>query len=177
MSMGETLFNRVTKDSMEFIQTAEETNGRMTEFYLTLAPKSAWAKSPRHFHSHQTETFKVITGELNLTAGKRHYVLKPNDEKVIVEKFTLHSFWNATDSDVVFRAEIFPPRNVEKGLRVMYELASEGKVSKSNIPHNPFYTLILMSYIDSYFAFIPWKFQRFMFKAGAKLSMLLGYRL
>ena len=162
---------------MEFIQTAESTNGRMTEFYLTLAPKSSWAKKPRHFHSHQTETFKVLSGELNLTAGNKHYVLKPGDQKVIVDKFTLHSFWNATDAEVVFHAEIFPPRNIEKGLRAMYALASEGKVGKSNIPHNPFYTLILMSYIDSYFAIIPWKIQKWIFNLGAKFARTVGYKI
>ena len=138
--MPEILFNHVTKDTMEFIQTAEETNGRMTEFYLTLAPNVSWAKSPRHFHSHQTETFEVISGELNLTAGDEHYILKPGDPKVTVDKFVLHSFWNATNKEVKFRAEIFPPRQIEKGLRAMYDLSARGKLNKSNIPYNPFHT-------------------------------------
>ncbi|NNE15324.1 MAG: cupin domain-containing protein [Saprospiraceae bacterium] len=173
--MGEILYNAVTNDRMEFIQTAESSNGKITEFYLTLAPKASWAKNPRHFHSHQTETFKVLSGELNLTAGDHHYILKPGDEKIVVNKFTLHSFWNATDEEVVFQAEIYPPRNIEKGLRMMYALASQGKVNTSNIPKNPFHILIMMDYIDSYFAYVPWKLQRFLLKIGSKLARSLGY--
>lgn len=177
MDVNEIIYNKVTGDSMEFFQTSKSSKGKVTEFNLTLASGSKWAKWPRHFHSHQVETFKVLSGELNLTAGSKHYLLKPGDPKVIVEKFMLHSFWNASDKEVIFRAEIFSPRNVEKGLRATYTLANQGKVNKNNIPYNPFYILILMSYIDSYFPVVPWKLQRLFFASGAKLSNLLGYKL
>ena len=177
MIPNEVIYNKVTGDSMEFIQTAEETNGKITEFNLTLASGSKWAKRPRHFHPYQTETFKVLSGELNLTAGSKHYILKPSDPKITVDRFVLHSFWNASDKEVIFRAEIFPPKNIEKGLRITYDLANKGKVGKSLIPYNPFYILILMGYVDSYFAFIPWKWQRFFFKSGSKLAQVLGYKL
>jgi mannose-6-phosphate isomerase-like protein (cupin superfamily) len=167
--------NYATGDSIEFFKTAKETDGKVSEFILTLAPKSSWAKKPRHFHPHQIETFKVITGELNLTVGKKHLVLKPEDEKVIVDKFVLHSFWNELSTKTSFRAEIFNPKNIEKGLRLTYKLSQQGKISKKTIPYNPFYTFILMDYFDSYFRIIPWIFQRFLFKIGAFLSKTFGY--
>ena len=173
--MNEKIHNIATGDSIEFIQTAEQTNGRISEFIMTLAPKSSWAKSPRHFHPFQTETFKVISGELNLTVADKHLVLKANSEKVIVDKFVLHSFWNDQNEEVKFLAEIYPPLNIEKGIRLTYELAKEGKVNKNNIPYNPFYTLILMNYFDSYFSFIPWKVQKYLFRQGANFAHLFGY--
>ena len=173
--MGEIIKNAITGDQMEFIQTAEQTNGKVSEFILTLAPKASWAKSPRHFHPFQKETFQVLTGELHLTKGNEHLVLKPGSEKVVVDTFVLHSFWNELDTETSFRAEIFNPKNIEKGLRLTYKLSQEGKLSKRNIPLNPFYTFILMDYVDSYFSFVPWRLQRFLFKAGSSLSRIFGY--
>lgn len=173
--MGEIIKNQATGDQIEFLQTAEQTEGQMSKFIMTLAPKSSWAKSPRHFHPFQTETFEVISGELNLTVGDKHLILRSGDEKAVVDKFVLHSFWNDTNEEVKFIAEIFPPRNIEKGLRLTYQLSQKGKVSKRNIPSNPFHTLILMDYFDSYFPIIPWKFQKAGFKLGAKLARLFGY--
>ena len=174
--MNEKIKNLATGDSIEFLETDEGTAGRMSKFIMTLAPKSSWAKKPRHFHPYQTETFQVIAGELNLTAGNQHYVLTADDDKVIVDKFVLHSFWNDRNEAVQFIAEIYPPKNIEKGLRLTYKLAQEGKISKSNIPYNPFYTLILMDYFDAYFAFLPWKLQQFLFRQGARFARLFGYK-
>lgn len=161
--MNETISNHATGDKIEFLQTDEGTHGKMSNFIMTLAPRSSWAKSPRHFHPFQTETFKVISGELNLTVGEQRLKLTPMDDKVVVDKFVLHSFWNEQDEEVVFEAEIYPPKNIEKGLRLTYALSEEGKINKRNIPKNPFHTLILMDYFDSYFAYIPWKVQQFLF--------------
>lgn len=168
--MNETIRNLATGDRIEFLQTDKETSGRISQFIMTLAPKSSWAKAPRHHHPFQTETFEVTSGELHLRVGKQHLVLGPDSEKVVVEKFTLHSFWNEREAPVTFRAEIYPPINIEKGLRLTYELSQQGKINRRNIPYNPFYTLILMDYFDSYFAFIPWKLQKFLYRQGAKVA-------
>ena len=71
--MNEKIKNYATGDSIEFLQTDKETAGRMSNFIMTLAPKSSWAKYPRHFHPFQVETFKVISGQLNLTKNKHHF--------------------------------------------------------------------------------------------------------
>jgi len=136
--MNETITNYATGDSIEFLETDKETNGRMSRFIMTLAPKSTWAKRPQHFHPHQTETFKVISGELNIKVGGKHIILKPNDDKVVVERFTPHCFWNAKNEAVSFEAEIFPPKNIEKGIRLTYKLSKQGRVNKNNIPTNVF---------------------------------------
>ena len=44
--MNEKIKNFATGDTIEFLQTDEETGGRMSKFIMTLAPKSSWAKSP-----------------------------------------------------------------------------------------------------------------------------------
>ncbi|EDP70733.1 Cupin 2, conserved barrel [Flavobacteriales bacterium ALC-1] len=172
----EIIRNKATGDSIEFIQTDEGTKGRVSEFIMTLSPNSSWAKSPKHFHPFQTETFKVISGELNLNVGKEHLILTPNHNKIIVDKFVLHSFWNDTNKEVKFIAEIYPPRDIEKGIRKTYELADKGKINKRNIPYNPFYSLILMKQFDSYFHYIPWKFQRLVFNFGARIALMFGYK-
>lgn len=173
--VNEIIVNAATGDQIEFIQTAENSQGELSKFIMTLAPHSSWAKSPRHFHPFQTETFQVLSGELNLTVGKERSILRSTDAKVTVEKFTLHSFWNETSQPTIFIAEIFPPKNIEKGLRLTYNLSQKGKINKNNIPYNPFYTLLLMDYFDSYFAFFPWKIQRLFFRVGSRIAVVLGY--
>jgi len=173
---NETIENHATGDKIEFLQTDEGSSGEMSKFIMTLASHSSWAKNPRHYHPFQTETFKVISGVLNLTVGDQTLVLTPEDEKVIVKKFQLHSFWNSTTEEVKFIAEIFPPINIEKGLRLTYKLSGEGKINKRNIPYNPFYTLILMDYFDSYFNHIPWRLQKFLFHQGANVARFFGYK-
>ena len=176
MQQPETIKNKATGDSIEFIQTDKGTNGRISEFIMTLSPNSSWAKSPKHFHPFQTETFKVISGELNLNVGKQHLVLTPNHNKVTVNKFVLHGFWNNTNQEVKFITEIIPPRNIERGIRMTYKLADKGKINKRNIPFNPFYSLLLMKQFDSYFPYIPWKLQRLVFNFGAKIASMLGFK-
>ena len=131
--MNEIIYNRATGDRIEFIETDEGTSGRMSKFIMTLAPHSSWAKSPRHFHPFQTETFKVISGHLNLTVDDQTYKLTPESEKVTVQKFQLHSFWNSTSNEVRFIAEIFPPKNIEKGLT----LSSSYKVFGNRLNCSP----------------------------------------
>ena len=174
--MNEVIVNHATGDIIEFLETDGGTSGQMCKFIMTLAPYSSWAKSPRHFHPFQTETFEVLSGELNLTVGNQKHILTADNNKVTVKRFELHSFWNSTPNEVKFVAEIFPPINIEKGLRLTYRLSKEGKISKKNIPYNPFYTLILMDYFDSYFSFVPWKLQKFLFRQGANFARLFGYK-
>ena len=170
--MKDVINNFATGDKYEFLHTDQATSGRISEFVLTLAPNSSCAKSPRHFHPFQTETFRVLEGKLNLSVGDRIYELTSDDDKVTVEKDTLHSFWNSQNERVKFVAEIYPPVNIEKGIRLTCKLSEEGKISKRNIPYNPFYTLILMDYFDAYFSFIPWKIQKFIFRQDARLGKL-----
>jgi hypothetical protein len=43
-------------------------------------------------------------------------VFMPNDEKVVVEKFVLYSFWNAKDEEMEFVAEVCPPVDTNSNL-------------------------------------------------------------
>ena len=173
--MTDTIQNAVTGDTIAFVETAEQSSGRVSHFIMTLAPGSDWARSPRHFHPFQKETFEVIEGELHLHAGKTMYVLKPGDDKVVVDQFELHAFWNESNQPTKFIAEIFDPRNIERGIRLTYELSQRGLINKRIIPKNPFVTLLLMSWFDSYFPVIPWRLQRIGFRLGAFISTKLGY--
>lgn len=83
---------------------------------MTLSPHSSWAKSPRHFNPFQTEPFKVIERELNVRVIDKYTVFTPNDEKVVVEKFVLYSFWNAKDEEMEFVAEVCPPIDTNSNL-------------------------------------------------------------
>ncbi len=105
----------------------------MPNFVMTLVSKSSWAKKPRYFHPFRTETFKVISGELNLIVREQYHILKPGDKTVVVDKFVLHSFWNEKDGETKCIAKIYPFKNMEKGLRLTYKFSQDGKINKKNI--------------------------------------------
>ena len=61
--MRRTIVNPIIKDTATFLQTAEESGGKITEAEITLMPKGG---NPLHYHKTYSETFTVLEGELGL---------------------------------------------------------------------------------------------------------------
>ena len=64
--MRRTIVNPIIKDSVTFLQTAEESGGKVTEAEITLMPKGG---NPLHYHKTYSETFTAIEGELGVKLG------------------------------------------------------------------------------------------------------------
>jgi mannose-6-phosphate isomerase-like protein (cupin superfamily) len=144
--MKRTIVNPIIKDTVTFLQTSEETNGKMTEAEITLMPGGG---NPLHYHKTYSETFKAIDGELGLKLGKNNSrTLKPG-ESYTVAPMTLHSFFNPTAKEIKFNVRLNPGHTgFENSLRIIYGLASDGLTAKNTIPRSIKHTAIIVSMSD-----------------------------
>ncbi len=93
-----TIVNPIFKDSVTFLQTSAETNGRTTELEVTLMPKG---RNVLHCHAY-AETFTAVDGDLGLENEKKERkILKPG-ESYMVESMAWHCFYNPTEREIRF---------------------------------------------------------------------------
>ncbi len=130
--MKRTIVNPIIKDTVTFLQTAEETGGKITEAELTLMPGGG---NPLHYHKTYTETFTAIDGELGVKLGMKHSkILKPG-ESYRVEAKALHCFFNQTEKEIKFNVKLIPGHTgFENSIRILYGLASDGLTDKKSVP-------------------------------------------
>lgn len=126
--VGQILTNNVTGEKMEYIQTAEETNGKLTKFQLQVSPKGFMPV--RHLHPSQTETFEVVSGTFKVECNGAIHYMKPG-EKFTVEKGVPHQWWNESDAqDVVVNVTIEPANNFQVMQEQIFGICNEkGKIS------------------------------------------------
>ncbi|MBK6888506.1 MAG: cupin domain-containing protein [Sphingobacteriales bacterium] len=103
--MKRTIVNPIIKDTVTFLQTSEESGGKITEGEITLMPGG---KNPLHYHKTYSETFTAIEGELGLKLGKKGSKILKAGESYTVEPMSLHSFFNPTDREIKFNVKIRP---------------------------------------------------------------------
>lgn len=130
--MKRTIVNPLFKDVVRFIKTSAESEGKISEFEVTL---QAGGKNPIHYHKSYSETFIAIDGEIGVGLGKKEKkILKPG-ESYTVEPNNLHYWFNPTDREIKFKIEIKPGHEgFENSLRILYGMASDGLTDKKGIP-------------------------------------------
>jgi quercetin dioxygenase-like cupin family protein len=130
--MKRTIVNPIFRDTATYLQTAAESNGKITEFEMTLMPGGA---NPLHYHFTFSETFTAIDGDLGVRLGKKNKkILKPGESHT-VEPMALHSFFNSTNREIRFNIQIQPGHEgFENSLRIIYGLAEDGLANKQGIP-------------------------------------------
>jgi quercetin dioxygenase-like cupin family protein len=143
---GDTLANRVTGETIRFIETAAETNGERTVVEVTLAVGGGVPMA--HVHPYQSETFEVIEGELSMKAG-REKVVAAAGEIVAVTPGETHKFWNASDKPVRFRCTVAPALQFEQFIETMFTLAEEGKLGRRGMPSPLRLAPIALAYFDN----------------------------
>lgn len=109
-------------------KTAQDTDGESLEMEWELFPESGG--TPVHIHPHASETYRVLSGELEVLANKNWIRLKQGEE-FTVEKGIPHTFRNPTDH-VVRVYNIHRPAmhfyDYFKGLyQIIYKLSDNGK--------------------------------------------------
>ena len=144
--MKRSIVNPIIKDTVTFLQTAEESGGKISDIEITLMPEGG---NPLRYHKTYSETFKAIDGELGLKLGKKDTkILKPG-ESYTVEPLSLHSFFNPTDKEIKFNVKIKPGHTgFENTLRIIYDLAEDGLTNKKSIPTSLKHTAIIVCMSD-----------------------------
>jgi len=144
--MRRTIVNPIIKDTVTFLQTAEESGGKIIEADITLMPKG---ENPLHYHKTYSETFTAIDGELGLKLGRRDTKILRQGESHTVEPMLLHSFFNPTDNEIRFNVKLRPGhRRFENSLRILYGLAADGLTNNKSIPKHLKHTAIIVCMSD-----------------------------
>ncbi|HMG91034.1 MAG TPA: cupin domain-containing protein [Chryseolinea sp.] len=144
--MKRTIVNPIIKDTVTFLQTAEESGGKITEADITLMPKGG---NPLHYHKTYSETFTAIDGELGLKLGKKGTKILRPGESYTVEPMSVHSFFNPIDQEIKFNVKLKPGHTgLENSLRIIYGLASDGLTDNKSIPKSLKHTAIIVCMSD-----------------------------
>ncbi|MBL7939259.1 MAG: cupin domain-containing protein [Flavobacteriales bacterium] len=106
-------------ERIQFNDARERSNGQRSEATLSLGPGN---KGPgAHMHIGQEEGFKVLSGKLIVTIGKKEVTLGPGDNAVI-RSGEAHNFRNASSTERV-EAEFW----YEPALHIEWMLQSMGE--------------------------------------------------
>ncbi len=171
---GDTIDNAVSGERLTFLATSRDTGGAYTRVRFTLPPRGAG--TPAHLHTTLSERFEVVSGRLcvALGGGEPPLVLAPG-ESAFVAPYTVHRFWNGTDEETVFEAEVRPPGGFEDFMRSSFGLARDGRTSRSGIPRDPLELGLLMQPADVYLPGLPLRAQTAVFGTLASAARVLGY--
>ena len=130
-ALSRTIYNPVQRDAATFLETSEETGGARTLVELVVAPGG---KVTAHYHLTYSERFTVLEGQFTVALDGVQHELTPGDE-VVAAPSTLHAWSNPTEDRSVVRIELRPGNpGFEKGLRVVYGLAADGRVLRTGVP-------------------------------------------
>ena len=105
---GQILTNKVTGEKLKYLQTAEETEGKLTKFELWVSPKGHIPV--RHIHPSQSETIEIISGVLKVECDGDVKYMNPG-EKFTIDKGKPHQWWNESNSQEVHAIFTVAPAN------------------------------------------------------------------
>ena len=170
---GETVKNQRTGDCYEFIETAEDTNGKYVTLKATIHSKGLLV--PNHIHTLQDETFEVISGELSVWMNGSTKIFSAG-EKVTLPKSVPHNHFNNQDCPVVYIHTVSPALDFGYLIKTVVGLAADGK--SKNGKNSLIQDLVTLKYIDSktYRADMPVGIQKTLAGIMAPIGRLLGYR-
>jgi quercetin dioxygenase-like cupin family protein len=170
---GDVLHNPVTGEILRFVETAADTAGEYTLVECVVEPRGFVAAA--HIHPFQTETFTIVKGKVGFKAGGKKLVAEAGDA-VVVDPGTPHKFWNAGDTEAVFRCEVRPALQFERLIETMFKLAQDGKTNRKGMPSPLRLAVIANAHFDDVrLPFPPQWLQKLGLKLGAPAGRLLGY--
>jgi quercetin dioxygenase-like cupin family protein len=128
---GKKISNPAAKMSIHFLQTKDDTAGKLLEMEATYQPHST--EPVMHYHPCQEEDFTVLEGELTVILKGQTTVLKAGDSLHIAPGVQ-HAMWNNTNNKTVVNWQVRPAMDTEHLLETTAGLASDGKVNKKGMP-------------------------------------------
>lgn len=167
-TVGQILTNKVTGEKLKYLQTSEETNGKLTQFELWVSPKGHIPV--RHIHPGQFEMIEVVSGVLKVECDGQIKYLKPG-EKFTIEKGKPHQWWNESSTEEVHAIFTIEPA---KKFQVMQEQIfgicnAKGRLSFLQI-------MVMAKEYDMVIAGPPILVQKIMRAVLAPIGWMLGYR-
>jgi quercetin dioxygenase-like cupin family protein len=172
--LNQVIENKTIGDKVKFLVTGAESKGELLRAELWVKPSGEGP--PLHYHPVQTETFKIIKGEMNLTCDGKEMVLKAG-ESFTVPPNTPHKFWNGSKAEAVAIVDLIPALKTEYFIETMYSLDVQGKTKKDGLPNMLQFSAILNEcYGELFVVGPPIPAQKFMAKVIGGFAKLIGYR-
>ena len=171
--VGQTLTDKFSGDSFEFLETGESTNGEQVKLKISL--KSQGRTVDDHIHLAQDETFEIISGRLTyLLNGEKHYLNA--GEKIVLPKNKAHNHYNTDADPVVYYQTISPAYDIDYFIENLFGLINDGKLKKGNLSF--LQAMVTGKYLDSpsRLASIPRGPQNFLINILGPIARLFGYR-
>jgi quercetin dioxygenase-like cupin family protein len=128
---GKNIDNPAAKMSIRFLQTKNDTGGKLLEMESTWQPHST--EPAGHYHPYQEEDFTVLEGELIIKMQGRLLLLKAG-ESLHIAPGVPHSMWNNSKNKTVVNWQVRPALDTEHLLETAAGLAADGKVNKKGMP-------------------------------------------
>jgi len=167
-TVGQIITNKVTGEKLKYIRTSKDTNGKLVQFELWVAPKGN--VPVRHLHPKQSETVDVISGEFKVECDGQILYLKPG-QKFTIEKGKPHQWWNESNSieaHVIFNIE--PAGKFELMQEQIFGICNrKGELSFLQI-------MVMAKEYDMVIAGPPIFLQKIMRAVLAPIGRLLGYK-
>jgi len=166
--------NPITGQDIRFLQTAKDTDGKLLEMEATY---NAMSKEPiPHYHPHQEEFMKILSGEVSIRMDGKVRVLKEGDA-VHIPKNKVHSMWNATGEKATMLWKVVPAMDTEYLLETATGLARDGRTNDKGMP-NILQTALTISRFDNVFRLAnpPYIVQRIIFFLLTPIAWLSCYR-
>jgi mannose-6-phosphate isomerase-like protein (cupin superfamily) len=143
------LVNPITKEKIQVLATAAETNGAYTMDEGIMLPQGS---TNLHYHRIITQRFTALEGPLHIHLGGKEIVRLQENESYTIKPGIVHSLFNPTSSPIHYRVVITPGHEgFERMMRILYGMADQNKVSAYGIPHDYATTALLMDMGDTFF--------------------------
>jgi quercetin dioxygenase-like cupin family protein len=166
--------NSKTGQSIWFMQTAKDTDGKLLEMESTFAPHSK--EPPPHYHPLQDEDFKVIKGTITVKINEEQKNLKQGDQLHIPAN-TVHSMWNASEEITIVNWKVQPALNTEALFETVTGLANDGKTNENGLPGFLQAALLMNKYSAVYRPASPsYVIQKIVFGLAAPVAWLFGLK-
>ncbi len=123
---GQTLVNTRSKLTIEFLTTANDSNGNLLEMVSAWQPHSP--EPPEHYHPFQKEYFKVYEGELTVRQNGEITIYRAS-EMFEINKGVVHAVWNASGKTAKVYWKVKPALKTEN----MLEVSSQKRTLVANI--------------------------------------------
>ena len=166
--------NPKTGQSIVFLQTARDTNGKLLEMESTY---NSHSKEPvAHYHPNQEEDFTVIKGSLSVVVEGKLKILNEG-EKLHIPKGQKHAMWNQTDEVTIVNWQVRPAMNTEYFLETAMGIATNRKTNEEGMPNLLQIALFANQFADEFrLTKPPYFVQKIVFTLLSPVARLLGYR-
>lgn len=166
--------NSKTGQQIKFIQTAQDTNGKLLEMESEFAAHSK--EPPPHYHPVQEENFEVITGTVTVKINRVQKILKQGDHLHIPAN-TVHSVWNASNEIAIVNWKVQPALNTEALFETVTGLANDGKTNENGVPGFLQVALLMNKYSSVYRPAKPtYLIQKIVFGLVTPIAYLFGLK-